>query len=477
MGSVDSSSFDVKRVAVIGAGPCGLSAAKYLLAQEHFDSIVVYEKNPEVGGVWYYSRKPSEKLYVPQTSPFCPPDPPVKSEEREGGAPVFPSPMYETLHTNIPHTLMKYGDQDFPEGELIFPSRKVVQEYLVKYSQDVRDLIKFSTLVNTVTLRREGGKDLWDVETENILDGQKAKNTFDAVVVASGHYATTFIPEVKGIEEFHAAHPSVISHAKTYRVPEDYAGKKVLVVGNAASGLDIATQISRHSKAPLLLSVHEPTPEDHLEHTRAEEVPAIEEFLVEERGVRFQNGRVEKDLDAVLYCTGYLFAFPFLETLTPGLVSDGRRVHGLYKHLFLIDHPTLVFPGLPIKVIPFPISEAQAAVYARVWANALTLPSMKEMVQWEEEEALRRGRAYHVFPKGGDGALLDEFHEWVAKATGNGKGKEPPVWDAEQRWQRTVYAEAKLKFETTGRAARSLEELGFRYQPPSQVDDAQPEIV
>lgn len=476
MGSVEPGSFDVKRVAIIGAGPCGLSAAKYLLAQQHFDSIVVYEKNPEVGGVWYYSRKSSEKLHVPQTSPFCPPDPPIKSGNDDGGAPVFPSPMYETLHTNIPHTLMKYGDKDFPEG-LIFPSRKVVQEYLVEYSQDIRYLIKFSTQVNTVTLRREGGKDLWDVETESVLDGQRSKLTFDAVVVASGHYATTFMPDVKGIQEFHAAHPGVISHAKTYRVPEDYADKKVLIVGNAASGLDIATQISRHSKSPLLLSVHEPTNEEHLEHTRAEEVPAIEEFLVEERGVRFQDGRIEKDLDAILYATGYLFAFPFLETLTPGLVSDGRRVHGLYKHLFHIDHPTLVFPGLPIKVIPFPVSEAQAAVYARVWANALTLPSTKEMAQWEEEEALRRGRAFHVFPKGGDSALLDEFHEWVASSSCSCKGKVPPVWDAEQRWQRTIYAEAKLKFEKTGRNAKSLEELGFRYEPPSQVDDAQPELV
>lgn len=474
MGSVDPGPFDVKRVAVIGAGPCGLSAVKYLLAQAHFDSIVVYEKNPEVGGVWYYSRKPSEKLYVPQTSPFCAPDPPIQPKEE--GAPVFPSPMYETLHTNIPHTLMKYGDQDFPQGELIFPSRKVVQDYLVEYSQEIRHLIKFSTQVSAVTLRREGAKDLWDVETESIVDGQKSKDTYDAVVVASGHYATTFIPEVKGIKEFHETHPGVISHAKTYRVPEDYAGKKVLVVGNAASGLDIATQISRHSKVPLLLSVHEPTSEEHLEHTRAEEVPAIEEFLVEERGVRFQDGRVEKDLDAILYCTGYLFAFPFLETLTPGLVSNGRRVYGLYKHLFHIDHPTLVFPGLPIKVIPFPVSEAQAAVYARVWANALTLPSTKEMAQWEEEEALRRGKAFHVFPKGGDSALLDEFHEWVSKATSS-KGKEPPMWDAEQRWQRLIYAEAKLKFEKTGRNARSLEELGFSFQPPSQLEGVQPDVV
>lgn len=473
MGSLEPAPFDVKRIAIIGAGPCGLSAAKYLIAQQAFDSVVVYEQNPEVGGVWYHSEKPSDRpLQVPQTSPFYPQDPPLKS--RDGDAPVFASPMYNLLNTNIPWTLMKYGDKDFPHDSLIFPTRQGVQEYLVEYSQDVRHLVKFSTQVKKVTPRREGKHDRWDIETRSVLNGQESKDTFDAVVVASGHYSTPFIPEVENIREFHAAHPGVLSHAKTYRAPEAFAGKKVLVVGNASSGLDIASQISRHSAQPLLLSVHEPTPAENLAHVRAEEVPAIEAFLVEERGVRFTDGRVERDLDAVLYCTGYLFSFPFLEDLTPGLVADeeGRRVYGLYKHLFHIDRPTLAFPGLPIRVVPFPVSEAQAAAFARVWANALPLPSVEEMAKWEEEEAERQGRAFHVFPKGGDSAYLDEFHDWVAKST-SGKGKEPPVWNGEQKWQRSNYVEAKLKFETSGRTARSLKELGFEYQPPSEIDEKQ----
>lgn len=463
MGSVDPGAFKVRRVAVIGAGPCGLAAAKYLVAQDAFE-VVVYEQNPEVGGVWFYSRKPSEKLYVPQTSPFCAPDPPVKPDD--GGSPVFASPMYELLHTNIPWTIMKYGDLDFPMDSLIFPSRQGVEDYLIEYSQDLRHLIQFSTQVKNVALRREDNHDKWDITTSHQTTGQQSHATFDAVVVAAGHYSTTFIPDVANIAAFHAAHPGVLSHAKTYRRPEDFAGKKVLVVGNAASGLDIASQISRHSASPLLLSVHEPTPAENLAHVRAEEVPAVAEFLVAERGVRFTDGRVETGLDAVVYCTGYLFTFPFLESLTPGLVSDGRRVYGLYKHLFHIDHPTLVFPGLPIRVVPFPVSEAQAAVYAGVWSNSLSLPSTKEMSQWEEEEAERRGKGFHVFPKLGDSELLDEFSDWTKKSS-SGAGKAPPVWSDEQKWQRVTYVEAKLKFETTGRKAKSLAELGFVYEPPS----------
>lgn len=103
MGSVDSGTFDVKKIAIIGAGPCGLSAAKYLIAQQAFDSVVVFEQNPEVGGVWYYSREPTSSQHVPQVSPFCPPDAPVKSPDSD--APVFASPMYGLLNTNIPWTI------------------------------------------------------------------------------------------------------------------------------------------------------------------------------------------------------------------------------------------------------------------------------------------------------------------------------------------------------------------------------------
>lgn len=103
MGSVDSGTFDVKKIAIVGAGPCGLSAAKYLIAQQAFDSIVVFEQNPEVGGVWYYSREPTSSQHVPQVSPFCPPDAPVKGPDSE--APVFASPMYDLLNTNIPWTI------------------------------------------------------------------------------------------------------------------------------------------------------------------------------------------------------------------------------------------------------------------------------------------------------------------------------------------------------------------------------------
>ncbi|KAF3056565.1 Thiol-specific monooxygenase [Daldinia childiae] len=496
MGSFSPSSatatlpFNVKNIAVIGAGPSGLAAAKYLLAQDGaFSRIDVFEQQAEVGGVWNYSPvpRPAEALPVPQTDAHPKrPDPPVYVPE--GKVPLFPSPMYDDLHTNIPHTLMKYSDLAFPEGCDIFPTRSDVQAYLVEYARDVRHLIKFSTQVTDVSLRSVEGQprgreqEQWDVRTTDLLTGEETTETYDAVVVASGHYSTPYIPDsVEGIAAFHAKHLGVISHSKLYRNAEPYRGKKVVVVGTGASGLDIAAQIQRVCKTPLILSAQTAAPPETLEHIgNPVQVGQIKRFLIEERGVEFfpldededdsagkkerRETRIETDIDAILFSTGYLYTFPFLPTIP--LVTNGRQVHGLAKHLLHIAHPTLAFPGLPIKVIPFPLTESQGAVLARLWSNTVPLPPVSVLKQWarEDGEGTSEGK-YHVFPKGGDGRYINGLYEWLEKESLGGRGKEPPHWDAEMLWQRGIYAEAKMQYEKTGKKAKTLEELGFRYVP------------
>ncbi|PKK47910.1 hypothetical protein CI102_8320 [Trichoderma harzianum] len=452
----------IKKIAVIGAGPAGLTAARYLQAQGAFDSITVFEQQHQVGGVWLYSSLPPKDVPVPQQDPFWGPEPSIWPEGAP--APVFPSPMYERLHANIPGCLMRFHDREFPSDAWVFPRREEIQDYLVRYAEDLRHLIKFCHEVRRIDLETKDGRDQWHLEAVSTLnDGEVVRETYDAVVVANGHYSVPFIPAIKKIEDFKKAHPSIITHSKQYRTNDIFKGKKVVVVGNGPSGLDVALQINEVA-GKTLLSVRHATSPDKLAHIGCDEVPEIVEFLPDQRGVLFKDGSVEKDIDHIVFCTGFLFGYPFLPNLNHKIITSGRGVHGLYQHTFLIQHPTIVFPALNMRSVPWPLAESQAAAFSAVWSNALELPPDEEMLRWSKELEERQGEALHQYPElGDDGKHINEFYEWIKKA--KHVGKEPPRWSGELFWQRSIAMEAKIKFEDEGCKAKTLAELGFHYEP------------
>ncbi|KAM4056142.1 flavin-binding monooxygenase-like domain-containing protein [Hirsutella rhossiliensis] len=445
MGSIHPPGFQVKAIAIVGAGPSGLAAAHYLKAQAAFDRIAVFEQQHQVGGVWNYTPVPPGPVPVPQTSPFFPPDAPVHSPAPEA-PPVFPSPMYEELHANIPKTMMSFWGQPFPAESCIFPSRDDIQGYLLRYAQD-SDL----------------GRDRWRLLARSTVDDRVIDDVFDAVVVANGHYSVPFVPHIQNIASFHEAYPAIITHAKQYRTADAFRNKKVIIVGNGPSGTDIALQINKVSKGKTLLSIRSPTPPERLAHTACAETPEIDAFLVDRRGVRFKDGRVETDVDAIVFCTGYLYSFPFLPDLRPSLITNGQGVHGLYKHLFYIRHPTLAFASLPTKSVPWHLAEAQAAALAAVWSNGLELPLPKEMQRWSSDLHEKMGQRLQLLRPGGDYHYINELHDWVVKA--KHLGKEPPRWSDEDFWQRSMMLEGKRLFEVQGCKATTLDELGLRYDP------------
>jgi cation diffusion facilitator CzcD-associated flavoprotein CzcO len=240
MGSIPRSEehFDVKRVAIIGAGPSGVAAAKFLVAEKAFDQIDIFEQQSEVGGVWNYTSHISQPISVPQTTPDAPADAPIWLDG--AAAPIFTNPMYARMHTNIPKHLMQFSDLDFPPGSLLFPAREDVRDYLLKHAQDVRHLVTFSHQVEDVRL--DGTN--WELRITSTITKETRVAIYDAVIVANGHYSVPIIPSVQGIEAFNIAHPSVIQHSKMYRSPDFFAGKNVIVVGSGPSGLVRASKIS-----------------------------------------------------------------------------------------------------------------------------------------------------------------------------------------------------------------------------------------
>ncbi|PTB66637.1 FAD/NAD(P)-binding domain-containing protein [Trichoderma citrinoviride] len=451
--------FHVKKIAIIGAGPSGLSAAKYLRAQKAFDSIVIYEQQRDIGGIWNCSKHLLGVAPIPEHNDLGSPKHCVSDDPS-----IISSPLYHQLYANIPLPLMRFSDQLFPAGTALFPSIDVVREYLLKYAEEVMDLIQFGVQVGKVTPLAEGKETTWMLEAKSIDDNRMIRDNYDAVVVATGHYSQPMIPELKNLAEFMETYPSIVSHSRDYRSPTSFKDKKVIVVGNGPSGTDIAFQINRISTGKTMLSVRTPTPPPRLAYVGCEEVSEIEEFLVDERGIRFKDGRIEKNIDAVIFCTGYRYDYPFLHDLRTKLITTGQGVHGLYKHIFCIDHPTLAFSALNMKTAPWPLSEAQAAVFAAVWSNSIQLPGTEEMHRWAKALYAEQGERLHLFRTiTADGLYINDLYEWVKKSAH--KGKEPPFWTDITYWHKATFPQVRLKYDLTGCKATGLEELGFSYEP------------
>jgi hypothetical protein len=54
------------------------------------------------------------------------------------------------------------------------------------------------------------------------------------------HYSVPYVPEIEGIEKF----KGLIQHSKAYRSAEAYRNLRVVVLGAASSGMDIAMEVA-----------------------------------------------------------------------------------------------------------------------------------------------------------------------------------------------------------------------------------------
>ncbi|KAJ5981394.1 hypothetical protein N7522_013815 [Penicillium canescens] len=471
----------IRRVAVIGAGPSGLASVKYLLAEKHFDQIEVFEQRSSAGGAWNHnpsSAKTGMSTTVPHLTPHEPLEKPIWIDGAEGKREAtFVSPLYDLLETNIPKELMRYSDQEWPSETQLFPKHRTVKQYLEDYAKDIKSLIQFETQVLDVKLK-DAGLSTWDLTAKNLYTGAEITRTYDAVVVASGHFTVPYLPGTPGIEVWDASYPGTITHSKFYDSPETFRGKKVVVVGSSASGLDIGAQINEVSKGRVVVSQKS---ESYLAASSAGNqiiCPEIVEFLppaTHNRGIKFADGHIEEQIDAIVFCTGYFYSFPFLSSLNPPVVTHGWRTTNIFQQLFYTEHPTLAFPVLPQRVIPFPMAEAQAAVFSRVWSARLTLPPKNAMREWEDVEINKKGdgKAFHILHFPADADYLNFLHDWAKKAnlrpglSNDGQGKLGPWWGERERWMRALFPDIRRAFVKRGAERgeiRSLAEIGFDFE-------------
>lgn len=428
-------------ILIVGAGASGLISAKALIS-EGFDNITIVERRHEVGGVWLY-------------------DDDYKNQDLQYEK--FPSPMYDNLVGNIWYKLLELESHTFPEGITNFPTRQQMQTYLLEYAEELRPMIQLHR--NVLSVDKHDGQ--WSVVTQlTSLGGETDEHKYKAVILSCGIYDTPDQPDIPGLAEWQAAYPDQVVHSKTYRSPEVFSGQRLLIMGNGPSGIDCAAQCADHARTPIYRTIHGPPEHAVLPDDRIKDLPAVASFEVKHRCATLIDGQVIDGLDKIIISTGYRHSYPFLTSLnatSEPLVTNGARVHNLYQHIFYQKDPTLAFIGLLIAAIPFPISEAQALVAARVYSGRLQLPSRDIMRKNEQARLAEVGDTYkfHKMRYPLDADYGDEMRQWCLEARPRKTREKLPVaWTEERRRWRRLNLELKVQQLSEARAQKQAASNG-----------------
>lgn len=408
-----------RRIAIIGGGPSGLAAAKsFGVLPTKFD-VDLYERNDKVGGVWFYTGQKSNGL-----------DDIDDVNSPEVGNNELISPMYKFLETNISGKLMQYANNSFSADTFVYPTRQEVFEYLQKYRKTIPELVQMHLNTNVLSMAKKNK--VWEIQAENLVTHEVAVKQYDAVVLSNGHFEAPYIPDVEGLNYWHTKLPESVTHAKYFDDPEEYANKNVLVIGSSSSGTDIAVQLSVKS-SKVFVSNRSGTRGPGLEQLRATFIGLITKYDYDNnRSVTTDQGEIISNIDILLFCTGYRYSFPFLKTYVNDnsvLSIDGNSVRNLYKQMFFIPDPSLVFMTLPKNIVPMPLAESQAAVLSRVYSGNMKLPDKETMTTEYLQEIADRGNDYHSLKFPADADYCRLLQQWIDQCGLSNYGLRAPIWD------------------------------------------------
>lgn len=412
----------VQHVAVIGAGPSGLTCIKACLDEGLVPTC--FESSDDMGGLWKFKE--------------------VSEPNRAS--------IYRSLTINISKEMMCYSDFPIPADYPNYMHHSKIFNYFRMYAEHFKLMqhIRFQTLVKSVRQRPDFTRTgQWEVVTE-CKDGQEERHVFDAVICCSGHYTYPNLPlkDFPGIETFEGKY----FHSWDYKGSEDMYGKRVVVIGIGNSGGDIAVEASRvaeqvymstrrgawvirqvsdnglpvdmkyntrfvHILFQLLpINVLNWIGENKLNamydhtmyalkpnHRLFSQIPVINDDLplkilsgsivikpnIKEicgSNVIFTDGTVVEKVDVIVFATGYNYDFPYLPKNV--MYKTGHRM-GLYKHVFppTLEHTTLAVVGFihALGAI-MPQAEMQARWVALVFKGLKKLPSSQAMVKAIEKD-------------------------------------------------------------------------------------------
>lgn len=356
------------RVAIIGAGPCGLAQMRAFqqakAAGAEIPEVVCFDKQSNWGGLWNYTWRTGLDQH---------------------GEPVHSS-MYRYLWSNGPKECLEFADYSFEEhfGKAIpsFPPREPLADYVTGRAEKsgVRPWVRFNTIVRWVSWNEETEK--FAVTAESLPDRTVTTQAFDHVVVASGHFSIPNVPQFEGIERF----PGRVMHAHDFRSADEFRGKNLLIVGASYSAEDIGLQCHKYGAESVTMCWR--TQAMGFDWPKGmDERPLL--TRIDGSTVHFKDGS-SKDFDAIILCTGYQHHFPFMEERLRLRTHNRLYAPGLYKGVIWAANPKLFYLGMQDQWYTFTMFDAEAWYARDVMLGRIALPSeaemRKDMAAWTERE-------------------------------------------------------------------------------------------
>ncbi|KAM8930624.1 dimethylaniline monooxygenase [N-oxide-forming] 2-like [Pelodytes ibericus] len=406
---------NMKRVAVIGAGCSGLTAIKCCL-DEGLEP-TCFEQSEDIGGLWRYTEM-----------------------VEEGRASIYSSVVTNTSKEMMCYSDFPMPE-DFPaylHNSKVLEYLRLYAEHfrLLKY-------IQFKTKVCRVTKHSDfATTGQWEVVTEK--NGSLKKDIFGAILVSNGHFFKPYLPlhSFPGIEKFKGQyiHSRFYKKREDYQgktvlvvgignsagdIAAEISGTAKQVFLSTRQGTWVLSRLSNHGypidmtfstrcffwiNNALPSGLRAKATEKHMsrwfDHTNyglqpedrsklkepivndylpsqilcgaVRVKPVIKEFT--DTSAIFEGKTEVKDLDVVIFATGYSVSFPFLDDSIIK-VNDENKL-ALYKNVFPphLEKPTLAFLGV---VQPFgsllSVAEMQSRWATRIFKGTACLPAVCKM--------------------------------------------------------------------------------------------------
>jgi cation diffusion facilitator CzcD-associated flavoprotein CzcO len=186
------------RIGIVGAGFGGVGLA-VLLRRAGFTAITLFERGPGVGGTWRDNTYP-------------------------GAACDVPSHLYSYSFAPRSDWSQRFSGQ----AEILDYIRQVAAE------NGVTPCVRVNTSV--VRAAFDEARAVWQVETD---DGAIAE--FDIFIPAVGQLSRPVVPDFEGLADFRGAH----FHSAAWDHRVTLAGRRVALVGSAASAVQIAPELAK----------------------------------------------------------------------------------------------------------------------------------------------------------------------------------------------------------------------------------------